>query len=161
QTVIFRSSQDKLFFGIPNEDMDCRSHIICFPGNFENCSSLKEASSLRITVPASAERWFNKDALEYANAKQAALSQLENLATGIFPALKGHFIGNELFTPCTIKRFTGHINGAVYGSPDKIRSGNTLMKNLHICGTDQGLLGIVGSLTSGIITANSCMVKKP
>lgn len=159
QTVIFRSSQDKLFFDIPNDDLDCTSHIICFPGNFEKCSSIEEASSLRMTVPASAERWFQKNTLEYANAKQAALTKLENLAIEIFPALKGHIIGNELFTPCTIKRFTGHINGAVYGSPDKLRSGNTLMKNLRICGTDQGLLGIVGSITSGIITANSCLAK--
>ena len=159
QTVIFRSSQDTMFFDIPNDDMDCRSHIICYPGNFENCSSIEEASSMRITVPASAGRWFRKDAQDYANAKQAASSKLENLALEIFPALKGHITGSELFTPYTLKRFTGHINGAVYGSPDKLRSGNTLMKNLHICGTDQGLLGIVGSLTSGIITANSCMAK--
>ena len=159
QTVIFRSSQDAMFFDIPNDDMDCRSNLICFPGNFEKCSSIEEASSLRITVPASAERWFQKHTQEYANAKQAALNKLEKLVLELFPALKGHITGNELFTPCTIKRFTGHVNGAVYGSPDKLRNGHTLMKNLRICGTDQGLLGIVGSITSGIVTANSCMVR--
>jgi phytoene dehydrogenase-like protein len=51
-------------------------------------------------------------------------------------------------------RYTGHIKGAVYGSTQKVRDGRTAIKNLFICGTDQGFLGIVGAMLSGISMAN-------
>jgi hypothetical protein len=128
------------------------------PGNFEGCSGIEASNSIRVSVPASARRWFAKNDNEYAIAKQNAGEKMKGIAIGMFPSIKSHTTGQELFTPCTVKRFTGHINGAIYGSPDKLRDGKTLMNNLRICGTDQGLLGIVGSLTSGIITANSLLI---
>ena len=51
-------------------------------------------------------------------------------------------------------RYTGHLNGTVYGSPVKHRDGTTPVRNLFICGTDQGFLGIVGAMLSGISIAN-------
>ncbi|GIT64560.1 MAG: hypothetical protein Ct9H300mP23_01870 [Nitrospinota bacterium] len=51
----------------------------------------------------------------------------------------------DSFTPKTIKKYTGHLNGAVYGSPRKIKNGKTPVNNLFICGTDQGFLGIIGA----------------
>ena len=56
--------------------------------------------------------------------------------------------------PTTIKKFTSHLNGAVYGSIDKSRDGKTSVEGLYITGTDQGFLGIVGSMLSGISMAN-------
>ena len=53
-----------------------------------------------------------------------------------------------------IQRFTGHVNGAVYGAPRKRMSGTTHLKNLFICGTDQGFVGIIGAMFSGIAMAN-------
>ncbi|PKN63980.1 MAG: phytoene dehydrogenase, partial [Deltaproteobacteria bacterium HGW-Deltaproteobacteria-10] len=41
-----------------------------------------------------------------------------------------------------------------YGSTQKVRDGRTAIKNLFICGTDQGFLGIVGAMLSGISMAN-------
>ena len=60
----------------------------------------------------------------------------------------------DMFTPRTIKKFTGHLNGAIYGAPHKIRNGRTHLSNLYLCGTDQGFLGIVGAMLSGISMAN-------
>jgi phytoene dehydrogenase-like protein len=60
----------------------------------------------------------------------------------------------DIFTPTTIKRYTSHFQGTVYGSIDKTRNGKTCMPGLFICGTDQGFLGIVGSMLSGISMAN-------
>ena len=159
QTVIFRSTEDRLFFDIPGDDFDCRSHILCLPGNFEGCAETGSSSSLRVTVPASAKRWAAKDSVDYRASKQRAVKGIAELAEHAFPQIKGHILSSELFTPITIRRFTGHINGAVYGSPCKMRSGRTLLENLFICGTDQGLLGIVGALTSGIVIANSYALK--
>jgi hypothetical protein len=64
-----------------------------------------------------------------------------------------------MFTPRTIERFTGHLNGAIYGSPDKRRAGTTSLANLFICGTDQGFLGIVGALLSGVSIANAHLLR--
>jgi phytoene dehydrogenase-like protein len=59
-----------------------------------------------------------------------------------------------MFTPRTIYRYTWHDNGAVYGAPRKFLDGRTQFENLYICGTDQGYVGIVGSILSGILVAN-------
>jgi hypothetical protein len=47
------------------------------------------------------------------------------------------------------------MRGAIYGSAKKYRTGVTPVSNLFICGTDQGFLGIVGSMLSGIAMANA------
>ncbi len=60
----------------------------------------------------------------------------------------------DIFTPATIKRYTYHFDGTVYGSTDKSRNGKTKFDGLYIIGTDQGFLGIVGSMLSGISMAN-------
>ena len=72
----------------------------------------------------------------------------------ILAALLTSRLAPDMFTPRTIKRYTGHLNGAVYGVPRKIRDGRTPFDNLFICGTDQGFLGIIGAMLSGITMAN-------
>jgi phytoene dehydrogenase-like protein len=69
-------------------------------------------------------------------------------------------IDTDVFTPTTIRRFTGHENGAVYGAPDKRYDGVTHLKNLFICGTDQGFVGIIGAIISGIAIANRSLMKE-
>jgi hypothetical protein len=54
-----------------------------------------------------------------------------------------------------VAKFTGHIQGAIYGAPDKVSDGRTALSNVFLCGTDQGLLGIVGAMLSGISIANA------
>jgi phytoene dehydrogenase-like protein len=75
------------------------------------------------------------------------------------PDFRGHVIATDMFTPTTIRRFTGHDNGAVYGAVKKRYDGTTHLKNLFICGTDQGFVGIVGSIVSGITMANQHLLK--
>ena len=59
-----------------------------------------------------------------------------------------------MFTPRTVAKFTGHLGGAIYGAAEKNRQGQTELANLYLCGTDQGFLGIVGAMLSGISMAN-------
>ena len=61
---------------------------------------------------------------------------------------------SDVFTPRTVRKFTGHLNGAIYGSPIKRRDGRTDLENLFIIGTDQGFLGVTGAMLSGISMAN-------
>jgi len=70
------------------------------------------------------------------------------------PDYRSRVIDTDMFTPTTISRFTCHDNGAVYGAPDKRFDGTTGVDDLYICGTDQGFVGIVGSIVSGISIAN-------
>ena len=65
----------------------------------------------------------------------------------------------DTFTPTTVKRFTFHERGAIYGGPEKVKDGRTHLDNLYLCGTDQGYLGIIGAILSGISMANMHLMK--
>lgn len=60
----------------------------------------------------------------------------------------------DSFTPTTIRRYTRHPYGTVYGGAVKAWDGRTPLANLHIIGNDQGGIGISGALTSGVVVAN-------
>ena len=70
------------------------------------------------------------------------------------PDYRHRVLDTDMFTPTTVVRFTGHDGGAIYGTPDKQIDGRTHLDNLFVCGTDQGFVGIVGSIVSGISMAN-------
>jgi all-trans-retinol 13,14-reductase len=80
----------------------------------------------------------------------------------------GKIIGNyqqdvvyvDSFTPVTIERFTSKAGGAVYGSPVKMKDGRTPYANLFIAGTDQGYLGIVGAMLSGVTIVNRHLLRQ-
>jgi phytoene dehydrogenase-like protein len=75
-------------------------------------------------------------------------------AVRFIPDFRGNVIDTDVFTPKTIRRFTSHAGGAVYGAPEKRLDGTTHLKNLFLCGTDQGFVGIIGAIVSGISMAN-------
>jgi len=76
------------------------------------------------------------------------------LPTSAAALLDQHRIAKDMFTPRTVRKYTGHLNGAIYGAPNKIKDGRTHLENLYLAGTDQGFLGIVGAMLSGISMAN-------
>ena len=76
------------------------------------------------------------------------------------PDFRARIIFTDVFTPRTIHKFTGHLNGAVYGAPEKSSEGRTRLGNLYLCGADQGLLGIIGSMLSGIMMVNQHVLKE-
>ena len=75
-----------------------------------------------------------------------------------FP-IRPHTVFRDSFTPRTIERFTGHRGGAVYGSPRKARDGFTSLRGLELIGTDQGLVGVIGAMLSGITIANRSLLE--
>ena len=62
--------------------------------------------------------------------------------------------------PLTIERYTGKREGAIYGSPVKVKDGLIGYENLILAGTDQGYLGIIGALLSGVSMVNSHLLMK-
>ena len=108
---------------------------------------------------ANFDRWAALDPEAYREAKSRCYDQMVESAIRFVPDFRPSVIDTDLFTPMTIKRFTGHADGAIYGSAEKSRDGMTHLKNLFICGNDQGLVGIVGTIISGIGIANKHLMK--
>jgi phytoene dehydrogenase-like protein len=88
-----------------------------------------------------------------AKKEEVALSA-RALLKKLYPEFNGQLRFTDVFSPTTIERYTCHLDGTVYGSIDKTRDGRTPVDNLFIIGTDQGFLGIVGAMLSGISMAN-------
>lgn len=161
QSLIFKNTNKVFDFKKPDIAVDNSCQLICLPGNFAGCAEIPVANTVKISMPASHELWFNYSKSEYEKTKDACttmmMQQFASLSEEHHAEILSDIISSETFTPKTITRFTGHVNGAIYGAPEKIRSGEIGYDNLRLCGTDQGLLGIVGSMISGNVIANSAM----
>ena len=87
------------------------------------------------------------------------MDQQQAILEDACPGVNAHVTRREMFTPLTLERYTGRVGGSIYGSPDKRKDGRTSIPNLFLCGSDQGYLGIVGSLLSGVVIANRYMLR--
>lgn len=157
--IIFRNATDVFRFHPPQTGIDLDSQVICMPGNYTGCHDIDAANSVRMTSLTSWNWWNSLSKEQYAQAKEDAVKAQLIILDKIAPGTSSTVQSWEMFTPLTIKRFTGHINGAIYGSPEKNWAGTTDCDNLFLCGTDQGYLGIVGSLMSGTLIANKYALK--
>ncbi|MDD2764155.1 MAG: FAD-dependent oxidoreductase [Opitutaceae bacterium] len=163
-TIVFFNDSGRFEYTRPAGPVDPRSGVICFPNNFDFQDGGPPEGLLRITCLANYDRWAGLPEERYRAEKQHWLDETTRSARRFLPpvadeTLVAATLATDLFTPRTILRFTGHREGAVYGAPHKIRDGHTHLSNLYLCGTDQGLLGIVGSMLSGISMANAHMLR--
>jgi phytoene dehydrogenase-like protein len=133
-----------------------RTGVICSPNNFAYPPDEGELAEnmIRITALAHFDRWQSLSEESYRLEKLRWYDRLAASAVRFVPDFRSRVIDTDMFTPTTIRRFTGHENGAIYGAPHKQLDGTTSVKNLYLCGTDQGYLGIVGALVSGVSMAN-------
>lgn len=158
RTVIFFNDSPEFHWQKPEEALDVRSGVICSPNNFVG-ESTAEDGMIRVTMLANYDRWRDFSEADYRLAKLHSYDRMLASVVRFVPDFRGHVIATDMFTPMTIRRFTGHDNGAVYGATKKRYDGTTHLKNLFICGTDQGFVGIVGSIVSGITMANQHLLK--
>jgi len=158
-TIAFYNNSDRFDYRRPDELVDVSSGVICCPNNFQFESPLPEGM-LRITNLANFDLWNRLGEEEYKAQKAAWLETTLKEVVKFVPDFRDSIVFTDIFTPKTIHKFTGHINGAVYGTPNKIKTGRTHLDNLFICGTDQGFLGIVGTMLSGISMANFHVLQK-
>jgi phytoene dehydrogenase-like protein len=159
RSIIFFCSDYRFRYEVPKNLIDISSGVLCCPNNFQYPKPLSEGM-IRLTNLANFRLWDALPRREYINAKKEWRNKaLENLFT-LFPDFRDSVIFSDTFTPKTILKYTGHINGSVYGSPNKLKDGITPVRNLFICGTDQGFLGIVGATLSGISMANLHILQK-
>ncbi len=161
-TIIFYSTQSKFAYRHPSDPLDVRSGVVCMPNNYAYDTPLPEGL-VRLTNLANHGYWFkkneDKEAYQAAKTEWYEKSIAHVVEAGVIPDFRSHVTYVDNFSPATVRKFTFHDNGAIYGAPEKIRDGRTHLDNLFLCGTDQGYLGIIGAMLSGISMANMHLVK--
>lgn len=153
RTITFFNNHDQFAWEQTDQPCDLRSGVICSPNNFEYREPLDEGT-IRITTLANFDYWNNLDEAAYRREKLRWNDRITAAAVRFIPDYRSHVIDTDMFTPTTVVRYTGHDGGAIYGSPEKQFDGRTHLENLYICGTDQGFVGVIGSIISGISMAN-------
>jgi phytoene dehydrogenase-like protein len=157
ETIVFYNDSDKFHWHRPvGELCDTRTGVICSPNNYlypEAVGNLEDGI-IRLTTIADFDSWRTLDEDEYRRQKMWWYDRSIASAVRFIPDFRAHVIATDVFTPKTIRRFTSHAGGAVYGAPEKQLDGTTHLKNLFLCGTDQGFVGIIGAIVSGISMAN-------
>lgn len=166
-TIVFFSTYSPFRYERPTEAVDLRSGVLCIPNNFIYPAGQGPTDGvLRCTCLANYDVWSSFGEAEYQAQKARALEEISAVAQRILPPLPAGCelskmtVARDVFTPKTIEKFTGHLAGCVYGSPKKNRQGTTGLSNVYLCGTDQGYLGIVGAMLSGISMANLHVLQK-
>ncbi len=159
-TIVFFNDADRFTFACPQEAVDPRSGVICVPNNYQYSDGRQlEEGVIRFTAQANYDAWNSLSGEDYKAEKARWFDRIGESACKFLPvksfqSIKTRSIATDMFTPTTITKFTGRLGGAVYGAPIKNKPGKTHLDNLFICGTDQGFLGIVGAMLSGITIAN-------
>lgn len=157
-TILFYNDSPVFRYECPGKPVDLRSGIVCSPNNFDYEQPLPEGQ-LRITALANPDYWFKLPGEEYTQQKSQCCAQIVDSALRYIPDFRAATVDTDIFTPRTIRKFTGHINGCVYGAPEKSLDGRTPFENLYVCGTDQGFVGIIGTMLSGISIANRYLLQ--
>jgi phytoene dehydrogenase-like protein len=155
-SIVFFNDHERFCWEAPRHSLtDVRSGVVCSPNNFEyGAQDGPEEGMIRMTALANFDRWARLGADEYEREKAIAREAMQASAVRFVPDFRPHVVATDTFTPKTICHFTGHDNGAVYGAPQKRRDGTTHLRNLFVCGSDQGWVGIVGAMMSGVVMAN-------
>ena len=154
-TIIFFNSSNTFNYSSPQEMVDFGSGVICMPQNFQNLD-VSPYKEIRTTHLASYKQW--KKLAENRSAYESTKDDTACSSLAVAEKILGNFAENivyrDTFTPLTIERFTAKKEGAIYGNPCKIKDGNIGYDNLFLAGTDQGFLGIVGAMLSGVSIVN-------
>ena len=152
--VTFFNRGSRMRWRAPEVDVDFDSGVLCCPNHYDGTTEPRQ-TYLRATHLAHPERWFEFGDDAYADRKAAAVDGSVRRVEALVGPFRDQVAYCDAFTPRTVRHYTGHENGAIYGSPDKRRSGDIGLENVFLIGTDQGMVGIVGAMMSGVAMANA------
>ena len=163
RSIIFYNLPEKFTYHRPESAVDLYSGVICFPDNFQGNRD-DDFIQLRVTHLANYGAWRraydDPDKSLYPAMKAEWTARSKKVIGKIIGNCSENIVYEDTFTPVTIERYTSRTQGAVYGSSQKIKDGRTNFENLYIAGTDQGYLGIVGSMLSGVTMVNQHILNK-
>ena len=153
QSVIFFSQKAEFTYRQTDATADLSSGVICFPDNFKGIPS-REEGTIRFSFKSGYAAWKKLTPEEYRAEKDRLTAEIITYLENYLPGISQHITFSDMFTPLTLSRYTGHRGGSIYGSPRKIRNAALPLPGVYLIGTDQGFLGITGSLLSGISIVN-------
>ncbi|HBT77487.1 MAG TPA: phytoene dehydrogenase [Planctomycetaceae bacterium] len=159
RTIVFFNDSQRFEYSRPSDPVDLRSGVICSPNNFDYDEPLGEGM-IRITALANYDAWATLSEEEYRREKQLWYDRTLESAVRFIPDFRDSVVDSDMFTPLTVHRFTGKAKGAIYGAPEKRYTGQTHLENLFVCGTDQGMVGIIGAIVSGITITSKYLLKE-
>jgi len=151
-TICFYNKTDKFVYRNPETLIDTDSAIVCSPEGYEEFEG--EEGVLRVTFLANYKLWKALDSEQYSKEKDKVEAIARDLIQELYPSHDRQESFIDTFTPLTVEKYTSHMNGAIYGATKKFLNGDIGIKDLFLIGTDQGYLGITGSILSGISMAN-------
>jgi len=162
RTCIFYSKQNDFRFEQPPVPVSYQSGVISLPFNFRDLHDRKNSIEVRTTQLANYQCWLDaaSDSEQYDSMKNTHNLESSRQVETIIGSFSADIIFSDCFTPLTVERYTGKHQGAIYGSPKKISDGSMGYDNLVLAGTDQGFLGIVGSMLSGVSMVNQHILSK-
>ena len=160
-TIIFYNTKKDFNYSNPEDLVDNSSGVICFPGNFSGLPT-KDKKEVRFTHLANYSKWklLSEKPDTYLAQKRLSAEKSRKVLEPIIGDFEQKIVFEDTFTPVTIERYTSKLHGAIYGNPIKYKDGDIGYKNLFIAGTDQGFLGIVGSMLSGVSIVNQHILPK-
>ena len=107
--------------------------------------------------PWAGTRWMKRGE-EYEAMKERIADTLLAEAERRLPGLSSLVVHRELSTPLSTAHFTGHAGGEIYGlpaTPDRFTKpwlrARTPVKGLYLAGADALMLGIGGTVMSGVM----------
>ena len=162
RTCIFYSRTKDFRFEQPDVPVCYRSGVISLPFNFQDLQTNRDSIEVRTTHLANYQHWLkaSEDSDFYEKLKEQHGRQACREVEPILGDFSDHIVFSDFFTPLTVERFTGKHGGAIYGSPKKVSDGSMGYDNLVLAGTDQGFLGIVGAMLSGVSMVNRHILSK-
>lgn len=160
KTIIFYNQNDHFSYKRPDNLLHLDSGVICFPSNFQGKEQNKNFE-IRATHLSNYAPWKHLDQKNsYQTQKKLTTAEIRINLEKIVGKFNQNIVYEDTFTPLTIERFTAKKEGAIYGNPRKFKDGTLGYQNLFLAGTDQGLLGIVGSMLSGVTMVNQHILPK-
>jgi phytoene dehydrogenase-like protein len=165
-TIVFFNDSERLTFARPEGQVDIRSGVVCLPNNFAHGPGQRLPDGIiRATCLANYDRWAALPEETYQADKQRWFGAIRESIRRFLPpvtdaALAAATVATDMFTPRTVFQCTRRLSGAIYGSGVKSLDGRTALENVWLCGADQGLIGIVGAMLSGITMANERILRK-
>ena len=153
--VLFRHGSDTFDYRPEPTTLSPDSLVVCVPANFDGMADASR--EVRVTALGGCHAWNALAPDAYRAEKERVLTELAERLEACHPGFAAAVTTRELYTPRTFTRFTGRLNGAIYGMPHKWWDGRTPLRNLRLVGADQGYLGIVGAMLSGVTVANDIL----
>ena len=160
ESILFVNNRSHFRYGPPEDgSVDMASYVLCAPANFQGVHEMDGTSIVRMSHLASYNYWKSLENSAYQAEKDCVMDRQQAVLEETYPTFNAHVKRREMFSPLTLERYTGRVGGSIYGSPDKKKDGRTSIPNLYLCGSDQGYLGIVGSLLSGVVISNRYLMR--